>query len=71
MEVDLPILLCFMSNICDIPSYLHDGDEDEAMLAICHILNHRSHRENIPKIKGYVEQIIPSLSAMEFKSHFR
>lgn len=66
--MDLPLLLCF-SNICDIPFYLHE-DEDEAILAVC-LLNHRSHRKNIPKMKGYVEQIIPSLSAMEFKSHFR
>lgn len=71
MEVDLTILTYVTNIYCDVPSYLQEDENLEVMVAACHVLNQKTRRKNIPKIKGYVEHIVPSLTAIEFKSHFR
>ncbi|XP_071639713.1 uncharacterized protein [Temnothorax longispinosus] len=75
MERNIPIIPIVIASmdVFDIPSLFED-DEDDVIYNACIksvIEKGKTKRENIPKIEGYVENIVPSLSAMEFKSHFR
>jgi len=46
-------------------------EEDDNFIYARIKLEKKGRMKNIPKIEGYVEKIVPSLSAMEFKKNFR
>ena len=53
------------------PLFYTYEDDEEIGLQINYEITKRAIREKTPRIEGYMGQIIPSLTALEFKSHFR
>lgn len=75
MNLPIPILIDIANTFCTIPSYLYEdnvGDNlEELLLVFIEQILKEKIENNVPKIGGYVERIVPSLAAMEFKNHFR
>jgi len=73
MEVDIA-LACVVKTFLESSAYIYEDDNAgilELTLDQINTIPIKENRQQIPRINGYVEYIIPSLSSMEFKSHFR
>jgi len=51
-------------------SYIYEDDEEEIELCFINCQINRANRKKTLRL-DYVERIVPSLTALEFKSHFR
>jgi hypothetical protein len=63
----IKIIACVVKTFLEPLTYIYEDDESNLGFITEEILKDNQ----IPRIEGYVENIIPSLSAMQFKAHFR
>ena len=70
METKL-VVICVMKAFQESSRYIYE-DENMILLALLEQIALSSNRgEQIPKIEGYVEYLIPSLNSIQFQFHFR
>ena len=53
----------------DLMETSDESDDEDEMMMLHHMMNQR--RERIPKIIGFVEDIIPQQTGLEFRRDFR
>lgn len=62
------VLTYIVKSFLDYTIYLYDDEEVDIVVSTVLL---PKDRVRIPKIGGYVEHVIPSLSSESFKMHFR